>query len=319
MCEPGPFFGHGRVTFGVTRRGMQDASTTRKPPLTLGHALIFAAMVGAMCCQTAVLCRASALHHDADLRREAVWSGCTTVFSHRGRGVPPNTWLGSEAMLLAGIEGGVRAFDFDLTFTSDGTILVGHPSEIKKIDRFHATALLDVASRMGENLTLALDLKGVERGAGFVDALTWLHAEVVRRRLQRSVWLWVPERAHHHARYLHWEDLKHQGHRPPVLFGKPIYDIGAPRAGADVDCSSQLTAEDSSVYSFLGPSAKCVNARLLTSAHAAPFFERMHGWLPWVVDDEEMLRALHAAGVRSVISNIPTQLKERTAGLTFCN
>jgi hypothetical protein len=45
----------------------------------------------------------------------------------------------------------------------------------------------------------------------------------------------------------------------------------------------------------------------------------MHGWLPWVVDDEKMLRALHAAGMRSVISNIPTLLMERTAGLTFCN
>jgi ABC-type multidrug transport system fused ATPase/permease subunit len=104
-----------------------------------------------------------------------------------------------------------------------------------------------------------------------------------------------------------------------VLFGKPIYDIGAPRAGDEVDCSTQLTAEDAAVYTFLGPSAKCANARLLTSAHAAPFFERMHGWLPWVVDDEKMLRALHAAGMRSVISNIPTLLMERTAGLTFCN
>jgi hypothetical protein len=290
-----------------------------KPPLTLGHALIFAAMVVAMCCQLAVLCRASALHHDADLRREAVRSGCTTVFSHRGRGVAPKKRLGSEAMLLAGIEGGVRAFDLDLTFTSDGTILVGHPSDVNEMDRFHVTELLDVASRMGENLTLALDLKGVERGAGFIDALSWLHAEVVRRRLQRSVWLWVPERAHHHARLMHREDLKHRGHRPPVLFGKPIYDIGAPRVGDEVDCSTQLTAEDAVVYTFLGPSVKCANARLLTSAHAAPFFERMHGWLPWVVDDEKMLRALHVAGMRSVISNIPTLLMERTAGLTFCN
>jgi hypothetical protein len=63
--------------------------------------------------------------------------------------------------LLAGIEGGVRAFDLDLTFTSDGTILVGHPSDVNEMDRFHVTELLDVASRMGENLTLALDLKGV--------------------------------------------------------------------------------------------------------------------------------------------------------------
>ncbi len=261
------------------------------------------------------------------LRREAVRSSCTTVFSHRGRGARNKGSLLSEGSLLLGVQRGVRAYDLDLVFTSDGSIFVAHPSEVRqssadasakpgvgrKKDAFdlgsamRVTTLLEVASRMGDNLTLALDLKGAERGAGFVSALEWLHAEVVRRRLQRSVWLWVAARAHAHAKRLHEQDRSMR--RVPVRFGKALYDTGAPRVGHGVDCSGQLNAEDVDVYGFIGPSAKCANAQLLTSSRAAAFFERPHGWLPWVIDDAHTLRSLHAAGVRAVISNLPAGLK----------
>ena len=51
-----------------------------------------------------------------------------TVFSHRGAAGPaePNVIVTAQSVQSL-VERGVRAFDMDLFFTTDGSLLVGHP------------------------------------------------------------------------------------------------------------------------------------------------------------------------------------------------
>ena len=260
---------------------------------------------------------------------------CMTIFSHRGRievhGKPH--LLLSERHLLSAYERGVRAFDVDLIWTSDGHLFVGHPSDVLSLRRLRhqpkvasafewstseleaaasppplrVTRLLELASTFGDNLTLALDLKGGDR-AGFRDALNWLHKEVIRRRLQSSVWLWVASRAE--AKRLRMRESLLRSPQPSVRLGKPLYDVGAPMRESSVDCSDQLQDGDADTYAFLGPSVSCANPNLFKSVNAAPFFGHRLGWLVWVVDDDATAHALLSSGVRAIISNVPLHMSE---------
>lgn len=252
------------------------------------------------------------------------------IFSHRGliMGTPNGVrQVFTEAAFLSGHQQGVRHYDLDLIWSADGHLFVAHPTDLRQRRRrpresvsvfdistkeleqtdgsglspLRVTRLLELTAQLGSNVTLALDLKGAGR-AEYRPVLDWLHAQVVQRRLQHSVWLWV----------VALEDAERlRGRDVTVRLGKPIYDVGARQGPEGLECGAQIGPRDAQLFSFLGPSVKCANSNLLHDANAAPFFRRRKGsgWLVWVVDDLEALRALHAAGVQQVISNRPLALQ----------
>lgn len=325
-CVDGAFFDQQQPL-----RRLVDTSTGMQ------ELLICAVLLGVLMLQGYIITYAAAQPHGT--------TACTSIFSHRGRTeARTKSFLITEEQLLASFHHGVRAFDLDLVWTADGVSFVGHPGDLKPLRRsapnaasrlpeavfdwssqqleesasdhqsvrvLRVSRLLELASQLGDNLTLALDLKGgAHPGGGFANALDWLHSEVVRRKLQRSVWLWVS--VHDEAVRLNKADSRLR--RPPVRLGKPLYDVGALMRAGQADCSTQLNEGDAAVYSFLGPSLKCANANLLRSPKAAPFFKKHTGFLTWVIDDLASLRALQAAGVRAVISNVPVALRAQASG-----
>lgn len=239
-----------------------------------------------------------------------------------------------ETSLLDAHRRGVRAFDLDLIFSSDDILYVGHPDDFRangienpfektsaQVDSspnaaLRVSRLLEIATALGANLTLALDLKGGGR-AGYGRALGWLHSEVLRLQLERSVWLWVS--VHAEARRLRKRELQiAQRERGPtprgwghaVRLGKPLYDVGAPQRKGRSDCSGNVEEGDADVYAFLGPSLRCANENLFGSPRVTRFHDRPTGWLVWVIDEATQLVDLrdHLA-VRQVVSNVPLALR----------
>ena len=135
-----------------------------------------------------------------------------TIMSHRGAsGRLDESAIPTEASIRHLVANGIRAIDFDLFWTRDGTALVAHPVGVQHLLPRHvhnAFELTDVEARTLSggpllrlpsllelvkelNLTLALDLKGVDR-EGYMRQLGAMGKQVVARSLQRHIHIWVP-------------------------------------------------------------------------------------------------------------------------------
>jgi glycerophosphoryl diester phosphodiesterase len=251
-----------------------------------------------------------------------------SIFSHRGLSGEgndsPAAAIPTEESLVALHRRGVSHFDMDLFFTEEPVQYVAHPDALAKVlgvpsvadlssrqlsravgaaspgrQLLRVTRLLDLA--LERNLTLALDLKGAGRAA-FRRELEWLGQQLLQRRLERRVSVWVEQPAM--ARRM-----------PPALrLGKPLRDVNAPRRAADgaPECAAQLEARAARLYAFVGPSRKCANRHLLGAnvAETAAWRQRPRGFLVWVVDAPAELWELAAAGVDQIISNVPVRMME---------
>lgn len=226
------------------------------------------------------------------------------IFSHRGLSgdAKVDRPLLTESALLGLATRGIRNFDLDLSFSTDGMLLVAHPAAVqqelgKSVDVFShafsdlramhpalltASRLLDLVER--NNLTVALDLKGSDvRPTAHAAHLLKLATRVVESEsLQRRVWLWADSSAI--SRTLHRDlrkafnlsDLGHgirrlQQRRHTLTVIKAIRDRGVSNAkeGGDIDCSeSQLAVADLRLFTMLGPSLRCANTKLLAAPWA---------------------------------------------------
>ena len=269
---------------------------------------------------------------------------CVTVYSHHGLTEPPHPLITSEWSVLKAMREGVRAFDVDLFWTADGVVHVGHPVALRDgvlggeapwdvtssalltrclrsphapaasaleaaqtalhCQQLRAVRFLEIAQAHARNLTIALDLKGNDR-PDYRAKLVWLHGEICRRRLQRTVWLWVESAGS--ARVL--REREAVAAFALARIGKPLRDAAAPRnAAGEPLCAAQIDPADAAVFSFLGPSAACANSQLLDAAAARPWASRIDGWLVWVTDSTDTVPGQWTAGVNNIISNRPLRL-----------
>ena len=277
------------------------------------------------------------------------------VFSHRGRGLGATSSLLRAADITALSDRGITHFDLDLSWTSDGMVLVSHPGDVSTVLSLNvfntsAAALTARAAALGpaaplwaaqllrlasdrEEVTFALDLKDSERSADRPDGahrrhLQWLAEQVLTRGLSARVWLWVETAAA--ARSLR----RALGATLPfsaLRLIRPVRDrdvrvpsappSSSAAAAAPLDCTAtQVAREDAKVFRMLGPSLRCANGALL----AAPFAAERWGdgpdgarLLVWVVDRPRAeLPPLLRLGVRHVISNEP--LRVAAAARAFC-
>ena len=285
------------------------------------------------------------------------------VFSHRGLSgdASVDAPLLTETALLSLAARGIHGFDVDLSFSSDGQLLIAHPAAVRQqlgasVDVFstssasifaksgarHApmTALRLLTLVQRHNLTVMLDLKG---GISWPDHhashLLHLARYILSAKIEDRVWLWVEDAGgvrnlRRGLRHAQSNATNQQFMRLVVV--KPVRDLGLP-SGTDgvTDCTNQVVRGDEKLFTMLGPSKKCTNARLLApwaaarwgpsgswsssgsssggggvgSRHGAPAGLGA-GLMVWVVDAEDELPDLMAFGVRRVISNKPLMLRE---------
>lgn len=257
---------------------------------------------------------------------------CPLVFSHRGLVGDPT--FDAKAFFLRddpirdAQRHSIHAFDLDLTFTTNGSILVGHPEDVKQalgVDIWAQTdkslenrpllwldRLLDMTS-MDENVTLALDLKGSDREP-YPKMLAKLAKAVRVRALQRRVWLWIDRPVQQLKFDLH---KRHGVNLAGLTLLKPLRDrsvVGG--TGGQLDCSVLIDRRDVRHFAMLGPSAKCANRWLAAPRWAAdawgpnPTSRTPARWLVWVVDDPHSLKALVRLKVANVVSNRPKAIME---------
>lgn len=265
-----------------------------------------------------------------------------TIFSHRGRGLPSGSWTRpyylSERNLVELARQGIRHFDLDLFWTSEGTMWVGHPDELshyfarqeKKmtlagrsvfelgskevlthaLDLLSLERLLELATE--HRLRLALELKG--RSQPFYALKLDLLCEQIRRRvLQRQVCLWVD--GSRNAVRLH-----QMGKAWGLQLIKSVADVGSlqqrQRDGRHLhDCARSFRAASAQRYQLFGPSARCLNELFLER------LKSIHAPLPlqllvWAVDDESDFSRLLKLGARAFVSNTPIELTQKVSALT---
>ena len=196
--------------------------------------------------------------------------------------------------------------------------------------------LLDLVAR--HNWTVALDLKGSDRSPhAYTIHLLHLARDVLARRLQQRVWLWVEGTgaARSIRRQLRANASVPQ---PPLILLKPLRDRALP---APLDCAAaHLERGDERIFQMLGPSRHCVTPRFFGNAWVQHVWGARHrrdlpthhadtrvfattaghrlareaaagaALLVWVVDDVAELTRLLRHGVRHVVSNRPVALQE---------
>uniref|UniRef100_A0A7S0JAN7 GP-PDE domain-containing protein n=1 Tax=Calcidiscus leptoporus TaxID=127549 RepID=A0A7S0JAN7_9EUKA len=254
------------------------------------------------------------------------------IFSHRGAlGLPSDSPVVTERSLIALAHSGVPAADLDLFWTRDRTLFVGHPVamaahlsvadvfalstdelELRSPGVLRGSRLLELAAG-GLNLTVALDVKGQER-PGYGRQLERLSRQIRSHQLESTVWMWVWS-ARVASRLRGSLGSLSASKRPPLVFIKPLRDVGAPARDGQSLCSSQINASDGEEFVLLGPSRACANPTLLDAAPGfhtegsmtvmprwSPFASR---WLTWTVDEPHELQALLRLGVRYIITNRP--------------
>jgi glycerophosphoryl diester phosphodiesterase len=283
---------------------------------------------------------------------------CIRVFSHRGASgdflLDGSNPLPTKSAIRALMDRGISAFDLDLFSTTDGTVFVAHPASLQHVSSdpssmrasiikdlcpalLQAIELLKLAQQES-NLTLALDLKGLERHPQrHTEQLLWLAEQIKKRGLDERVWLWAdtPEIARRLRGGTPWKST--------LRLVKPVRDRlldGPRREGAPFDCTSQLANGDDSLFVMLGPSQRCATSALLAPVWASSVWGASGSWahtmyssarrgrthlpvdtgaaglLVWVVDDEADLPRLLELGVRHIISNAPLRLQ--TAANALC-
>ena len=133
------------------------------------------------------------------------------IFSHRGALGKPYTDspIVTQWTLRELARHGVNAADLDLFWTRDGTLFVGHAMAVQAhllmesvfdvsagvLERrapgiLRGARLLQLLTRGGLNLTVALDLKGESRPE-YARMLTHLCTQIRANYLESRVWLWV--------------------------------------------------------------------------------------------------------------------------------
>ena len=252
-----------------------------------------------------------------------------TIMSHRGaRGQPGDSAIVTASSIRSLVVQGIRAIDLDLFWTRDGTAVVAHPIGVQHLlprhvrNAFELTeaeamtlsggpllrlpSLLELAREF--NLTLALDMKGVDR-EGYMRHLSSMTRQVVAKNLQRSIHIWAPSAREAAVLRRRISNNFSQQVASELRFAKPLLDKGAPvNAAGRPLCVGQINADDH-VFDLLGPSDTCAGASLFRSEAVLPWHRAPRGFMVWTVDKASRLPELARAGVQRVISNKPLAME----------